>query len=135
MFEALRKETMKQGEIELIGLGLVYWFVLNVLLSSNEFIETTDYLFSLVFYFILVYIGISYYKMNDKSVYFSLITIIFFNIIVAFIIAFFVGGISIINLFSLSISLFSLVIGILLVRVYIKIVRYFTEEIKQINNE
>lgn len=125
---------MKKGEVELVVLGLVYWFVLNVLFYSNEFLDTTGYLFSLLFYFVLVYIGISHYKMNDKSIYISLMAVFSFNIIVSFLTALFIDANSVLNVINFFFLLFGLIIGFVLVTGYIKIVRYFTEEIKKINN-
>lgn len=130
----MKEQNMKPGEFEIVGIGVVYWFVLNVLLPVNKSIEIIGYVISLLFYFILVYIGIKHYKMNDKSVYFSLMVIFIFNIASAFIISFFSEGTTIINAFTIAIMLFSLVIGFVLVTGYIKIVRYFVEEVDKIHS-
>lgn len=127
------KKYLEKGEFEIVALGLAYWFVMNFLLSPTEFLDATGYLFSFLFYFILVYIGIAYYKMNDKSIYFSLMTVFAFNIIVGFLIALFIDANSVLNVIILFFLVFAFVLGLVLVTGYIKTIRYFTEGIKEIN--
>lgn len=125
---------MKKGEAEIVGVGLAYSVIADVISFTNEFFAVTGYLFGLLFYFILVYIGIRHYKMNDKSIYISLMAIVMFNVITYFLAIWFLVD----DLTEKSIAFFSLfiapVMGYILILFYIKIVRYFTEEIKEINN-
>ena len=125
---------MKKGEAEIVGLGLAYTIIANVLSFTNEFWGAFFFLFGLLAYLILVYIGIKFYKMNDKSIYISLMAIVMFNVITYFLAIWFLVD----DLPEKSIAFFSLlfapVMGYIMILFYIKIVRYFTEEIKEINN-
>ena len=124
---------MEKKEMKLISGGVAYSIIANLFSFSSEFWAAFFFLFGLLAYLILVYIGIKFYKMNDKSIYFSVMSIIAFNVLFNSLTLWFFSSESISILAIPLGALLSLIVGYLVIRVSIKIVRYFTEEIKTIN--